>query len=104
MSLPLKSDTDRLILRQWRESDFAPFAKMNADPIVMAYFPSPLSRQESDELARKIQTHIKTHGFGFWAVELPKIIDFAGFIGLSIPSFQAHFTPCVERCCHHVQP
>ena len=41
-------ETARLILRPWREADRAPFAALNADPEVMAHFPAPLSRAESD--------------------------------------------------------
>jgi RimJ/RimL family protein N-acetyltransferase len=36
------------------------------------------------------------YGFGFWAVEVPGMAAFVGSIGLSVPHFQAHFTPCVE--------
>lgn len=96
MSFPPNPSSDRLILRPWQEEDLAPFARMNADPIVMEYFPCCLSQQESDELAKRIQNHFKKYGFGFWAVEIPKVTKFAGFIGLSIPAFEAHFTPCVE--------
>ena len=28
-----------------------------------------------------------------WAVEISGIADFIGFVGLSVPVFQAHFTP-----------
>ena len=42
--------TDRLILRRWRDDDRAPFAAMNADPEVMRYFPSIMTRQESDQM------------------------------------------------------
>ena len=31
--------TERLILRQWREEDLEPFAALNSDPQVMEYFP-----------------------------------------------------------------
>jgi RimJ/RimL family protein N-acetyltransferase len=88
--------TSRLWLRPWRGEDRAPFAALNADPLAMEHFPSPLSRAESDALADRIEAHFTTQGFGLWAVELPGIAAFAGFVGLSIPSFQAHFTPCVE--------
>jgi RimJ/RimL family protein N-acetyltransferase len=30
------------------------------------------------------------------AVEAPGVADSIGFVGLSIPRFQAHFMPCVE--------
>jgi RimJ/RimL family protein N-acetyltransferase len=29
-------------------------------------------------------------------VEIPHVTPFAGFIGLSTPRFEAHFTPCTE--------
>lgn len=88
--------TDRLLLRRWRASDRAPFARMNADPAVMEHFPAPLSPQESNLLIRKIEAHFKQHGFGGWAAELRAKGEFIGFIGLAIPQFQAPFTPCVE--------
>ena len=88
--------TGRLILRPWRESDLAPFAAMNADPQVMRFFPAPLSPSESDALAERIREHFDRHGFGLYAAELLDTGVFAGYIGLAVPRFQAHFTPCVE--------
>jgi RimJ/RimL family protein N-acetyltransferase len=85
-----------LKLRSWRHRDLEPFAKLNADPRVMRYFPSCLSREESDATAARIQNHFDRHGFGLWAVEIPGEAPFAGFIGLAVPRFEAHFTPCVE--------
>jgi RimJ/RimL family protein N-acetyltransferase len=88
--------TERLRLRPWRPADDEPFAGLNADPDVMAHFAGPLSRAQSDALADRIREDIKRQGFGFWAVEIPGVTAFAGFIGLSSPRFTAHFTPCVE--------
>jgi RimJ/RimL family protein N-acetyltransferase len=62
----------------------------------MEYFPAMMSREESDRLAARVDTDFERHGFGLWAVEISSITPFAGFIGLSVPSFDAHFTPCVE--------
>src|SRR5215467_11972526 len=89
-------ETERLILRNWRVADRQPFAQMNADPRVMEFMPATLSTSESDVLVDKIEKHIQTHGFGPFAAELRECPSFIGFIGLSIPSFQARFTPCVE--------
>lgn len=86
--------TPRLVLRGWRESDRAPFAAMNADPLVMRYFPSTLSAEETGALLERNRLHIERHGFGVWAVAVAE--EFAGFIGLHVPSFESHFTPCVE--------
>jgi len=91
--------TDRLVLRQWRQEDLEPFAKLNADPRVMEYFPSTLSREDSDQLAKRMQTKIEENGCGFWAVSVLGIAEFIGFIGLNTldPSTLAvPFAPAVE--------
>lgn len=88
--------TDRLLLRRWRPADRPAFASLNADPRVMEHFPSVLTREDSDALADLIERHFERHGYGLWAVEIPGVAPFAGFIGLSIPAFTAPFTPCVE--------
>src|SRR5919202_1462463 len=94
--LPRELRTARLLLRRWRDEDRAPFAAMNADPRVMEFFPGVLSRAESDDLAARIDHNFERQGFGLWAVEIPGVTDFAGFVGLAVPRFEAHFTPCVE--------
>lgn len=88
--------TDRLRLRPWEDRDLEPFAAMNADPKVMEFFPACLDRAESDALARRIVAGFVERGYGLWAVEVPQVAAFIGFIGLSVPRFEAHFTPCVE--------
>ena len=92
----LVATTDRLILRPWRQADRQPFSQMNADPRVMEFMPGVLSREESDRLTDRIVAHFRQHDFGPYAVELRQDHSFIGFIGLSIPLFEAHFTPCVE--------
>jgi RimJ/RimL family protein N-acetyltransferase len=88
--------TERLLLRRWQHSDRRPFSRLNADPYVMEFMPGPLSRPESDLLVDQIESHFREHGFGLCAVELRRNHSFIGFIGLNVPSFHAHFTPCVE--------
>jgi RimJ/RimL family protein N-acetyltransferase len=88
--------TERLLLRRWRDSDRLPFQAMNADPRVMESMPSLLPAVESDALADRAQAHFDLHGFGPFAIELLENHSFIGFIGLSIPSFDAPFMPAVE--------
>lgn len=88
--------TERLLLRRWRHSDRAPFAALNADQRVREFLPGCLTREQSDASVDAIKAHFAEHGFGLWAVEVPGVTDFAGFVGMTIPQFQAHFTPCVE--------
>jgi RimJ/RimL family protein N-acetyltransferase len=96
MSVPSAIRTDRLLLRPWQPADLAPFAALNADARVCEFLPRPLSREESDAMAARIEAHFEQHGFGLWAVEICSLGAFAGYVGLSRPSFEAHFTPCVE--------
>jgi ribosomal-protein-alanine N-acetyltransferase len=90
------AETDRLLLRRWRLSDREPFAKMNADIRVMEFMPTTLTREQSNALVDRIDAHFRKHGFGLYAVELRNDHSFIGYIGLAIPSFQAHFVPNVE--------
>ncbi|MGH9148071.1 MAG: GNAT family N-acetyltransferase, partial [Vicinamibacterales bacterium] len=96
IELPRELEAPRLRLRRWRLSDREPFAALNADPRVMEHLPAILGREESDALALRIEAHFDQHGFGLWAVEIRGVAPFAGFVGLSVPHFQAPFTPCVE--------
>lgn len=88
--------TDRLRLRRWLPADRVPFAALNADPRVIEFLPGPLSHEQSDALIARIEAHFDEHGFGLWAVEVCDTATLAGFVGLFVPSFEAHFTPCVE--------
>lgn len=89
-------ETKRLRLRQWRESDFESFAALNAGPQVMEFFPEPLGRQASNEMAEKIHSLIEQRGWGFWAVEIKGGEPFIGFCGLHVPTATLPFSPCVE--------
>lgn len=88
--------TKRLILRPWKQTDFAPFAQMNADPKVLEHFPALLTQTQSDALANRCMSHVEKHGWGLWAVELLDNAEFIGFIGLADVSFSAAFTPATE--------
>lgn len=81
-------------LRQWQDSDLAPFAALNTDPEVMRYFVRPFTLEESRQSLIRQRNAINARGWGLWAVEVDG--RFAGFTGLSEPTFSAHFTPCVE--------
>ena len=88
--------TERLILRQWCESDLEPFAALNADPHVMEFFPHTRTRKQSDETAHRIVSHIDAHGFGLWALERCDTGEFIGFTGMMHVDFDAGFLPAVE--------
>lgn len=89
--------TERLILHSWKEEDLAPFAALNADPRVREFFyPTILSRQESDHLVKLFQEHIQKFNFGLFAASLVQTGEFIGFIGLQHVSENLPFYPAVE--------
>ena len=90
-------EINRLILRQWQQTDLQPFAELNADPEVMKYFPKTLSRQESDNVVARFKAMIVANqGWGFWAVEMKATGEFVGSVGLAQQPDRFDFSPCTE--------
>jgi RimJ/RimL family protein N-acetyltransferase len=90
-------ETERLILRKWDlDKDLVDFVGLNQDPRVMEFMPSCLTEEESKNLILKANNHIEQHGFGLLACIKKDNQKLIGFVGLNIPTFESHFTPCVE--------
>ena len=62
-------ETPRLILRDWKEEDFVPFAEMNGNPSVMEFFLHPLSGEESRNLFDTVRNEFLQYGYGGYAIE-----------------------------------
>jgi RimJ/RimL family protein N-acetyltransferase len=88
--------TERVILRQWRAEDRPIFAAINADPKVMKYFPSALSKSQSDALVDRVSNDINVSGWGFWAAERADTAEFMGFVGINYSADGLPFAPCVD--------
>jgi RimJ/RimL family protein N-acetyltransferase len=72
----------RLLLRPWQPEDFAAYAALNADPRVRRYFPTVLTREESDAELAVFQQRFANEGFGMLAAELLETKKFIGILGL----------------------
>jgi RimJ/RimL family protein N-acetyltransferase len=83
--------TPRLLLREWRDEDAAPFAAMSADPDVLRYLPAP-----DAVWITRTRAHFAAHGFGNFVVELPGEASFIGVVGLNHVRWDLAFTPAVE--------
>jgi RimJ/RimL family protein N-acetyltransferase len=88
--------TERLLLRRWRTSDREPFARINADPVVMEFFPGVQSAEVSAEMIQDFERAFEADGFGLWAVEVPGELSLAGFVGLMRVGADLPFAPAVE--------
>ena len=88
--------SERLILRPLQEEDLHSFAKLNADPKVMEYFPKLLTMEESYHSLSALIKRFDQNGWGYWAVELKYNHEFIGIIGLNRPDDTLPCSPCVE--------
>ncbi|MBL8510828.1 MAG: GNAT family N-acetyltransferase [Betaproteobacteria bacterium] len=93
---PVELRTPRVSLRQWKDSDMADWITMNADPEVRQYFPTVLTAEMAFAEAGRIRAAFSQRGWGLWAVEVPGVFVFAGFVGLMVPAYEAPWMPAVE--------
>ena len=80
-------ETERLILRMFREEDFEQYAQICADAEVMKYLGQgkPLERWEAWRQMAMIVGHWHLRGYGIWAVEDRQTGNLVGRIGLFNP-------------------
>ncbi len=74
--------TDRLVMRGFTDDDRDAFAALNADPVVMEHFQFPLDRAGSDAFVDRIAACWSERGWGLWAIEVPGVSPFVGYVGL----------------------
>ena len=93
---PFEIRTPRLRVPSLRDDYLEPYSALNADPRVMEYYPSVLSREESQARFALGQARMAEQGYGFWAVEVIGGAPWIGLVGLANPDFSAPFLPAVE--------
>ena len=77
-------ETDRLILRKWRDDDLDGVLAMNSDPEVMRFIGDGHvhDRAEAADMLAYVRRGWDEHGFGRWAVERRSDGALAGFCGV----------------------
>ncbi|MBL8954287.1 MAG: GNAT family N-acetyltransferase [Myxococcaceae bacterium] len=87
MKMPLELETERLKLRQLRESDLDDHAAMTADPEVMRFLNDgkTMDRAQSWRTMAAILGHWTLKGYGFWAMEEKATGKLVGRGGLWFP-------------------
>lgn len=90
-------ETKRLILRKCNiDNDLKEWSYIISDPKVMEYFPSLGDEKMAAQFIERANENMGKNGYGLFACELKETSEMIGFVGISIPSFEANFTPCVE--------
>ena len=89
-------ETERLVLRGWRDDDLDGLAAINADPEVMRYIldGSVRDREQSAAGLGKMRRDWAEQGFGLFAVE--RRGELIGWAGLAVPAFLPEVLPAVE--------
>lgn len=96
MSSDIIIKTERLVLRNWRDSDIAPFFELNQDPKVFEFLGKPLTLIETFQFIKNKANQQDERGYTIWATEIKETGELIGYIGLNYTSFEEHFTPAVE--------
>ena len=89
-------ETPRLILRDWREEDVAPFARINSDEQVREYFLKKLDEEETRAFYHRIVDEFADCGWGLYAVEDKTDRSFIGYVGFHRIGFEVDFAPGIE--------
>lgn len=89
-------ETKRLLLRTWENDDAEVFARINQDPRVIEFLRGPMTLMEAQDFIRANNQCFEKEKRCLFAAALKETNELIGFIGLSSPNFEAHFTPCVE--------
>lgn len=75
-------ETDRLILREWGESDSDRFYAVMNTPVVMRWLGGMQDRAAWDAAAARLLGYQRDFGFTFWLVERKSDGELLGFCGL----------------------
>lgn len=89
-------ETERLILRSWKNEDVDPYFRINQDKRVIECLRGPLAMEEVRAFIAAMNKQQDVRGYSLWAVEEKATGELMGFIGLNFIDWQAHFTPAVE--------
>lgn len=89
-------ETERLILRTWRQEDVNMYFQINQDPKVFEYTEGSLTLQQIQGFISIANNHMEKYGYAQWTVELKKTEKLIGYIGIyNIDWKDISFTPAV---------
>ena len=87
------AETERLIIRNWRDEDRDLAYEINSDDTVMEFFPFRRSRAEADAFLERVRSMIAETGLGFYVLEIKSSGEPIGFCGLARTDHLEPFVP-----------
>ena len=89
-------ETERFILRTWKQEDAVDYFNINQDPKVIEFLRGTLTMDQVNDFVPAANSHSDKYGYTVWTIELKENGDLIGFIGLNYTDWESHFTPAVE--------
>ena len=77
-----RHETERLILRDWREEDWEPFWKATNTPAVMKWLAGVADEEVKASARARLESYNREFGHTFWVVERKEDSAILGFCGL----------------------
>lgn len=75
-------ETERLVLRDWRDADWAPFWEGTNTPAVMRWLGGVCDEEKRAAAQQRLLSYQSDHGHTFWAIERKADGAVLGFCGL----------------------
>lgn len=86
-------ETERLILREYTDDDFAALHEIFSDAQTMKHYPHPFSEDETKSWIKRNIARYAEYGFGLWAVELKGTGQLIGDCGLTMQKINGQMLP-----------
>ena len=93
-------ETERLILREYTQEDFAALYRILSDPVTMQHYPKPYDEKGTQRWLDWNFTNYKTCGFGLWAMELKETGEFIGDCGITMQNIDGVQLPEIGYHVH----
>lgn len=97
-------ETERLILREMTDDDFASLQAVISDPENMKYYPAPYDENGVRRWIAWCKSSYEKYGFGLWAVVLKETGEMIGDCGISMQPIDDGWKPEIGyhiRLDHH---
>ena len=89
----MKIETERLVLREYKQSDFESLREIICDEETMRFYPHPYDEQGVQRWLDWCVKSYRENGFGLWAIEHRETLEFIGDCGISLQKIDGEILP-----------
>ena len=86
-------ETERLVLREYVQSDFDALYAILSDPETMRHYPKPYDKDGTQRWLNWSFENYRKYGFGLWAIELKSTGEIIGDCGITMQPIDGSWLP-----------